>query len=278
MAVISARIGTRTGERQGQADLKVPPGAFKLISGQATDIVGAVSGHRPASRGLLPRLSRRQVRPEVRRASAAAPYGHVGLVISVPNVPARDYRWVELSDAESSPLHAESSAAGIFATELKAQRGRLGWTQVQLGQRIGYSGSFISDVERGARWASLDFAQRCDKEMSIPGTLERMHELTRREAYPSWFSPVIPFEAAAVRIHGWALGAVPGLLQTEGYARSVIQARRPEADEAAIERTVAARLERQAILKHAERGGPGPAVHRARSRRSRGTDRPVREP
>jgi hypothetical protein len=36
-----------------------------------------------------------------------------------------------MTDAESSPLHAESSAAGIFAAELKAQRGRLGgqaWT------------------------------------------------------------------------------------------------------------------------------------------------------
>ena len=107
-----------------------------------------------------------------------------------------------MTDAESGPADAQASAAGIFAAELKAQRGRLGWTQVQLGERIGYSGSFISDVERGARWASLDFAQRCDNEMGMPGTLERMHELTRREAYPSWFSPVIPVEAAAVRIHG----------------------------------------------------------------------------
>lgn len=153
-----------------------------------------------------------------------------------------------MTDAESGPADAQASAAGIFAAELKAQRGRLGWTQVQLGERIGYSGSFISDVERGARWASLDFAQRCDKELGLPGTLERMHELTRREAYPSWFSPVIPFEAASVRIHGWALGAVPGLLQTESYARSVIQARRPQSEEDAIERTVAARIERQAIL------------------------------
>lgn len=60
--------------------------------------------------------------------------------------------------------------------------------------------------------------------------------------------PVIPFEVAASRIHGWELGAVPGLLQTERYARSVIQARRPQADDAAIERTVTARLERQVIL------------------------------
>lgn len=153
-----------------------------------------------------------------------------------------------MPDAEFSATDAESSATGLFAAELRAQRGRLGWTQVQLGQRIGYSGSFVSDVERGARLASLDFAQRCDREMGLPGTLERLHEITRREAYPSWFYPVIPFEVAASRIHGWELGAVPGLLQTERYARSVIQARRPQADDAAIERTVTARLERQVIL------------------------------
>jgi Helix-turn-helix domain len=54
-----------------------------------------------------------------------------------------------MTDAESGPAGAQASAAGIFAAELKAQRGRLGWTQVQLGERIGYSGSFISDVEGG---------------------------------------------------------------------------------------------------------------------------------
>jgi hypothetical protein len=48
MAVISARIATRTGgtrEGQGKADLKIPLGAHKLVSGQGTDVMGAVSGH-----------------------------------------------------------------------------------------------------------------------------------------------------------------------------------------------------------------------------------------
>ena len=153
-----------------------------------------------------------------------------------------------MADAESTAVDAESGATGIFAAELKAQRLRLGWTQVQVGERIGYSGSFVSDVERGARSATLDLARRCDTEMGLPGTLARIHELSRREAYPSWFSPVLPFEAAAVRIHGWALGAVPGLLQTERYARSVIQARSPQAVEATVERMVTARVERQAVL------------------------------
>ena len=44
------------------------------------------------------------------------------------------------------------------------------------------------------------------------------------------------------------LGAVPGLLQTDGYARSVIRARRPQDDEDAIERTVRARMDRQQTL------------------------------
>jgi Domain of unknown function (DUF5753) len=41
---------------------------------------------------------------------------------------------------------------------------------------------------------------------------------------------------------------VPGLLQTEDYARAVISAGKPRDGSAAIDRAVSARLERQAIL------------------------------
>ena len=143
---------------------------------------------------------------------------------------------------------AEPSALGIFAAELKAQRTRLGWTQAELGDKMGFSGSFVSDVERSERTPRIDFARACDREMGLPGSLERLHELVQRSAYPSWFSPVIPFEASAVRIHGWELGAVPGLLQTEEYARAQIKSGRPADTGSAIDRLVSARIERQAIL------------------------------
>ena len=143
---------------------------------------------------------------------------------------------------------AESSAADYFAAELKAQRAQRGWTQMETGEKIGYSGSYVSDIERGARLASLEIARACDRVFEMPGTFERWHEVAKRAAYPSFFAPVLPFEQEAARIHGWAVGAVPGLLQTERYARSVIQAGRPQADDAAIERTVTARMERQSIL------------------------------
>jgi hypothetical protein len=59
---------------------------------------------------------------------------------------------------------------------------------------------------------------------------------------------VVPIEHEADKITGWEIGAVPGLLQTDAYARSVVRARRPRDEEEAIQRTVEARMERQAIL------------------------------
>lgn len=143
---------------------------------------------------------------------------------------------------------AEFNAADYFAEELKAQRTRLGWTQVQTGEKIAYSGSYVSDVERRWRPATLDFAQACDRAFETPGTFERWHDLMKQAVYPAWFSPVIPHETAAARIYGWELGAVPGLLQTEDYARSLIRVSRPQDSDGAVEALVMARMERQAIL------------------------------
>jgi transcriptional regulator with XRE-family HTH domain len=143
---------------------------------------------------------------------------------------------------------AEPSGLGMFAAELKAQRTRTEWTQAELGDKIGFSGSFVSDVERCERTPRIDFARACDRELGLPGTFERLHELVRNAAYPSFFAPVVPFERESIRIHGFELGSVPGLLQTEGYARALIRATRPHDRDADVERLVAARLERQEIM------------------------------
>ncbi len=120
---------------------------------------------------------------------------------------------------------AESSAKKRFGAELKAHRTARGWTQAELGKKLGYSGSFISDVERGDRGASEDFATRCDEAVETPGTFLRLWEDLQREEFPVWFAPIVPIEREATKINGWELGAVPGLLQTEQYARALIRAR-----------------------------------------------------
>src|SRR5262249_32749260 len=130
----------------------------------------------------------------------------------------------------------------------KAWRTARGLTQADLAAQIGYSASLVSDIERGGRMPTIDFAQRCDKTFETPGSFTRWCEVSRRGAFPSWFAPIVPHEREAVRIHGWALGAIPGLLQTDAYARSLIRARFPSDNDEAIERKVDARMERQEIL------------------------------
>lgn len=52
-----------------------------------------------------------------------------------------------------------------------------------------------------------------------PGTFATMRDLVAREVWPSYFAPVIDLETSAIRIHEWEMRVVPGLLQTEEYAR-----------------------------------------------------------
>lgn len=69
----------------------------------------------------------------------------------------------------------------------------------------------------------------------------------RRRAYPGWFVGWPDKEAQARRLRSFEPLVVPGLLQTEAYARAILSTRmgatREELDEA-----VAGRLERQRIL------------------------------
>lgn len=123
----------------------------------------------------------------------------------------------------------------------------MGWTQVEMGGKLGYSSSLVSGVETMDKAPTADFAARCDEVFVTPGTFETLQGLVAREAYPAFFAPVIPFEREAVRIHGWELGAVPGLLQTEAYARALIRSGRPRDSGDTIDRLVAARMERQEI-------------------------------
>ena len=117
-----------------------------------------------------------------------------------------------------------------------------------MGTKLGYSASLISGIETLDKAPTSDFATRCDDIFRMPGTFVTLQELVAREAYPAFFAPVLPFEREAIRIHGWELGAVPGLLQTEDYARALIRSGRPMDTIEEIELLVTARIERQEVV------------------------------
>lgn len=81
------------------------------------------------------------------------------------------------------------------------------------------------------------------REANTPGWWHRFNDVL-----PDWFQPYLGLEAATVRIRTYEVQFVPGLLQTAGYARAVIQLARDHTSEDEVDRRVRLRMERQRIL------------------------------
>jgi len=141
----------------------------------------------------------------------------------------------------------DHSALALFAAELQAARTRAGMSRDELAARINYSPSLVGMVESMRRVPRLDFAQRCDDALGTTGTFARLHEHLRTAPFPSWFRPFVQHEAEATALRWYELSLVPGLLQAPEYARAVLSTR-VGATEDEIDQSVAARMERQAIL------------------------------
>ena len=70
-----------------------------------------------------------------------------------------------------------------------------------------------------------------------------------QEAVPDWFQVFVGLEEAAQLIREYEVQFVPGLLQTEDYARAVVLQGTPGLDPEEVERRVALRMGRQQVLK-----------------------------
>src|ERR1700735_2736457 len=128
------------------------------------------------------------------------------------------------------------SALVLFSEEVRRPRSAAGLTQDQLAERVGYSPSLVPHVEPGSRAPSLDFARRGDEALSTGGLLARLQPFVRSEAYPAWFRDWVEVEREAVSLRWFEPLLIPGLLQTEEYARAVLAAAHPASPEEGVER------------------------------------------
>ena len=69
------------------------------------------------------------------------------------------------------------------------------------------------------------------------------------DALPEWFDLYVGLEAAAARLSWYEQELVPGLFQTDDYARALIRADHPDEDDAEIDRRMRLRLGLEAILR-----------------------------
>lgn len=141
-----------------------------------------------------------------------------------------------------------SGTLHVFGQQLKLCRLRAGMERSRLGALTGYSASTIASFEQGRRIPPPKFIDKVDDVLDAGGVLKAGKEEVARAQYPAFFRDAARLEAEAVDLHVYANHVVPGLLQTEEYARAVFTMRRPLLREEVIEQRVAARLIRQEIF------------------------------
>jgi transcriptional regulator with XRE-family HTH domain len=142
--------------------------------------------------------------------------------------------------------------------ELRKAREDAGHTQKRVAEELGWSLSKVIRLETGATSVSTSDAMalihyyditdraRIDDLLSVTRARERAWWDEYSELYTQQFLNFLAYEDSASRIRQFQTLAVPGLLQTAGYARAVFEAYLDE--EARIDRAVKVRLRRQKLL------------------------------
>lgn len=144
---------------------------------------------------------------------------------------------------------------------LRDERNRAGLTVKDAAKGLEWSETKIWRIETGQiSLRSLDVEAICRLYRVDPGTAEVLKGLAKEtkakgwwqaygDAVPEYFDLFVGLEAAATRMSKYEAELVPGLFQTEDYARTLVRSDHPDEDDAEIERRVELRMARQAILR-----------------------------
>lgn len=146
-------------------------------------------------------------------------------------------------------LDPSSSPLAFFIGEVKRLRELAGMTQEQLAEAAGYAASTVAAIESSRLLPSADLAECFDKALNASGHLIRVQKLVEMTSVLPWFRDRVEVERKAHEIREYEPYQIPGLLQTEDYARASVSADRPMLADEVIERAVALRMTRQEILK-----------------------------
>lgn len=114
---------------------------------------------------------------------------------------------------------------------------------------VRYSKSALARFETAETMIPEDLPERLDEVFATGGIFTKLYALARKEIHPDQFRRLMDIESRARLIEEYSGQLVPGLLQTEEYARALFQLHEPRATPGEIETLVTARLGRQAALR-----------------------------
>ncbi|MEU8352491.1 Scr1 family TA system antitoxin-like transcriptional regulator, partial [Streptomyces sp. NPDC048845] len=137
--------------------------------------------------------------------------------------------------------------SNIYGEWLRGQRARVGLTQQELADAAIMTRSHIAHIEAGRRVPSREDARRLDRALNTGNVLSSF--LPQDDvAVADYFEAARQLEQQATVIREFALSYVPGILQTEAYARAVLRVSFPPRSAEECDRLVVTRLERAQVL------------------------------
>lgn len=143
-----------------------------------------------------------------------------------------------------------SDSLKAFGAVVRAFRKRAGLTQEEFAPMVGYSVPTVASIEQGRRFPQQGFVEGSEDILDAFGALRgAARHLSRRPGLASWFRQWARLEAEAVSLYTYECRLVPGLLQTEAYARTLFVNQLPPLCDDKIEAQWAARAERQRLLR-----------------------------
>ena len=162
----------------------------------------------------------------------------------------------------------DRDSLALFADELRAHRAGRGWTQADVAAKTSYSESLIAQVEARFKAASPDLAKALDRLFETPGftedtadapgsagTFGRIVVRLRNLPFPASFRSFATYEADAAALSTYQHSLIPGLLQSEDYARAILETR-PNTTPEEVEEQLRGRLDRQAVLTRTDPPAP----------------------
>lgn len=146
----------------------------------------------------------------------------------------------------------------VIGAQLAAFRKAAGHTQTSLADRFCVGEDTIASIEQGRRPLQADLARQLDELLGTKGVLSvAVAKVPQRERFPAFAQDFVEYEQEAVTLLSYQNQVVPGLLQTEAYARFLFSCLYPPLEEEQREEWVAARLGRQRLLERR----PRPMLH-----------------
>ncbi len=158
---------------------------------------------------------------------------------------------VEVTAGEWEREPDPSDSLRTFGAVVQALREHAGISRMDFGAQVRFSKHTVASVELGRRMPDADFVERAEEALGNTGALRKAaRHLTRGEpGLAAWFRRWARLERLAVSLCTYECRLVPGLLQSEGYARAVFDCRIPPLSDEQMEAQVAARLQRQELLR-----------------------------